>query len=134
MSNITDGDIAALKALVQEWARINLEGDYSKLPETLSEDVVFMPTDFPVVEGRDAVRAFMEKFPRVKEFEPRIVDVDGRDDLACLRGTTNMTVEPEPGKPVRMTGKWLVTCRKQPDGRWLCVWDIWNFDKPQTAG
>ena len=135
MGNITEQDIAALKALVEKWVRMMSTGDWDRLAETTTDDVIFFPPDHPIVEGKDASKAWFEEFPPLTAFTSSIVDVEGRDDFACVRATMVMTMESESGAPgVTAKGKWIATFRKQPDGRWLCVWDIWNLDAPMAAG
>jgi len=134
MSNITEEDIAALKALVEKWVRMMSTGDWDKLAETVTDDVIFLPPDHPIIEGKDAGKAWFEEFPPLKAFTSSIVDVEGRDDFACVRSVLAMTMESESGAPVTANGKWVATFRKQSDGTWLCVWDIWNLDAPMGTG
>jgi ketosteroid isomerase-like protein len=37
------------------------------------------------------------------------------------------------GKPINDRGKYLAVWKKQPDGTWKCVMDIWNSDLPASA-
>ena len=58
-------------------------------------------------------------------------EIDGRGDLAYVRGTYAMTIMPEGApEPIREIGKYVVILQKQPDGSWLVVVDIWNSDLP----
>ena len=107
------------------------QGD--KLAETVTDDVIFLPPDHPIVEGKEAAKAWFEEFPPLKAFKSSIVDVEGSDDFACVRSVMAMTMESESGAPVTAVGKWIATFRKQSDGRWLCVWDIWNLDAPMAT-
>jgi len=65
------------------------------------------------------------------QFRSDIVQVDGRADLASMRGTFDMTVEMGDGE-TRMVGKWVATYRKE-DGDWRCASDCWNLDAPMPA-
>ncbi len=65
------------------------------------------------------------------QFDFRIIALDGRADLAALRGAYHITFAP-PGatRAISDSGKELVVLRKQADGSWLRVGDIWNSDLP----
>ncbi len=132
MSTLSDQDVAAIKALVDEWKQVILAANWDKLVETYTDDVVFMPPDEPIIEGKEAVKAWLERFPPIKSFDTVLVQAEGRDGFACARGTMAMTVEPESGKPLSMSCKWICSLRKQADGRWFCAWDAWNLDEPMT--
>ena len=78
-----------------------------------------------------ALQAFLEPFPRFTQAEATIVQIDGRGDLAFVRGTHSETyiVEGTP-EPIHEIGKYVEIWRKQPDGQWLIAVNIWNSDLP----
>ena len=59
-------------------------------------------------------------------------DVEGRGDLAYLTGTIRQTLTAKkPGaKPVPYDGKYVTVLKKQPDGSWKIVLDMWNENAP----
>ena len=128
MSHITDQDIAALKLNEEKWDGFCLNEDWDKCLVMLTEDVVFIPPDGPVLEGKDAVKGWLEKFPPIKAMTSKIVHTEGRDDFACARGTTAMTLESEPGKTILMNLRWFCSFRKQPDSSWKYASLLWNVD------
>jgi ketosteroid isomerase-like protein len=127
---ITADDLAALHELKEEWAEACLRADWEGLGGLLTDNVVFLPPDRPMVEGREGVKAWLREFPPISAFATTVVEADGRVDFAWARGTFTMTVEPTPGQRVTMRGKWSATYLKQDDGRWLCASDTWNVDGP----
>ena len=98
-----------------------------------TDDAVVLPPDSPAIEGKKAVRAFLDKWPSIKAYDAPIVKAEGRDDFAWVWGTFTETVEPEPGNSFSMKGKWTSSYRKQPDGSWLATSLIWNLDEPMKA-
>jgi ketosteroid isomerase-like protein len=59
--------------------------------------------------------------------------VEGRGDLAVAVGTYRMAVTPKKAgaKPLPVEqGKYIEVMKKQPDGSWKIVYDIWNADTP----
>ncbi len=130
LGELTSQDVTTLRSLVDEWVRTCLDADWDKIASLLTDDVVFLPPDQPVVQGRNAVRAWFDSFPKIKTFAATLENAEGRGDLANARGTFNMNIEPSPGQQVQMTGKWVALYRKQANGSWLCALDAWNTDHP----
>ena len=58
-------------------------------------------------------------------------EVGGSGDVAYVRGHYAITVTP-PGatRPVSDTGKYVTVSRRQPDGTWPILADMFNSDKP----
>ena len=113
-----------------DWTRIALRADWDGMASTLTDDVVYLPPDQPIVQGKKAVLAWLASFPPVRIFKNKVEYTEGRGDFAWTRGTFEITFEPNPGNHIAMKGKWAATCRKQTDGRWLVASDTWNTDHP----
>jgi ketosteroid isomerase-like protein len=129
-SGLSAQDLAAIRASGEQFARLLLARDFDALVGLYAEDAVFMPPHHPAVKGRAALRSWMAAFPAVSRFTTEIEAIDGRQDLAYVRGTYAMTLEPEgaPG-PVEDAGKFVEIRQKQPDGAWLLIGDIFNSDR-----
>ena len=50
-------------------------------------------------------------------------------DIAYERGTFELTAKDKRGKPTTSKGKYVVVWKKQADGFWKAVADIWNADQ-----
>jgi len=90
-----------------------------------------MPPNEPAIQGRAAIRRWLEQFPPIQSFSFRLTDLQGRGDMAFMRGAYAFTVAP-PGatSTVSDSGKILIVLRKQVDGSWPRVADAWNSDLP----
>jgi ketosteroid isomerase-like protein len=132
-TQLSEKDISTIRWLTDEWVRLCLKQEWDEWKELLAQDIVFLPPDQRLVEGKKAVRGWIEDFPIMKEFTSTVVQVKGRDDFAWARGIFTMTVESESGAPMSMKGKWSSHYRKQPDGSWLYGSLTWNLDEPPTA-
>ncbi len=131
--SLTDQDVAALRAITQTHLKADLAGDWAGWAATCTEDAVLMPPDHAVVEGRAAIEAWLERFCRIQEWSATVEAVGGSGDFAFTRGgTAPMTVEVE-GVPTSTSVKWLAVFRKQPDGIWKMVADMWNANQPPSA-
>lgn len=129
-SGLSAHDVAAIRARTDEWVSLLLAGDLDALAGLYSEDCVFMPPHHPAVRGRRALRSWMAGLPPVTRFTAEIEAIDGREDLAYVRGTYAMTLVP-PGAPgpAEDAGKFLEIRQKQADGSWLLIADIFNSDR-----
>jgi ketosteroid isomerase-like protein len=123
-------DVAQIRGITDEWVRVSLVRDWEGLTALLTDDVVFLPPDAPVVVGKPAVRDFLEAFPAITSFTATVIAAEGQPELAWARGSFTMTIEPTPGQGVPMVGKWGATYRKRADGTWHCASDTWNLDAP----
>ena len=130
---LSEEDMAAIRAVPEAFAQAVLAGDWATVAAGYAEDAVFMPPNEPAVEGRAAIRVWWEasSTPFLTQFTLPPTKIDGRGDLAYVRGTYAMTIMPEGApEPFQESGKYVVIMQKQPDGSWLVVLDIWNSDLP----
>ncbi|UCC71860.1 MAG: DUF4440 domain-containing protein [Gemmatimonadota bacterium] len=125
-------DATAIRAVNEEMNRLALAGDWQAMSRHLTEDLVYMPPSLPVVEGRDPFLQWAASVPiELHEMAVEIADIDGRSDLAFLRGSYSQTYtiagSPE---PISDTGKFVWILRKGVDGAWRVSTWIWNPDAP----
>ena len=101
---------------------------------TFAEDAVSLPPNAPAVVGRPAIQAYMKTFPPFRDFSMTPRMIDGRGDLAVVRGNYAMTLS-VPGSPAgqKDVGKYLEIWKKQPDGGWKVIRDAFSSDLP-TVG
>jgi ketosteroid isomerase-like protein len=120
-----------------EWAAAASQSeDLDKIVSYWSEDAVVIPQGQPIAEGKQAIRAFVGESLKTPGFKIHWVSTsvnfspDGK--LAFMRGDNEVTVPGPNGAPLKIPGRGLTVWRREPDGQWLCVVDIWN-DPPKTA-
>jgi ketosteroid isomerase-like protein len=132
-AGLPDKDVAAIRAQTADFAKGLNAADFASVAGLYAETATFMPPNQPLVSGRAAIEAWLKGFPPVKDFALQIVEVDGRGDIAFCRGTYSMTIAP-PGAPapVKDTGKYIEVRRRQKDGSWKIVADIFNSDLPEA--
>lgn len=128
---LSEEDIAANRAVSEEYERLLTAQDFDALVRLYTDDAVFMPPHHPIVRGRAALKSWLAAFPRITRFTLEVDEIDGCQGLAYVRGTYTGTFHPEgaPG-PVDDVGKFVEIRRKQADGSWLLTTDIFNSDKP----
>jgi ketosteroid isomerase-like protein len=128
---LSEEDVAAVRAADDLWVQAFRDNDDATLVALYSDEAVIMPPNEPAVEGRAAIQAYHEAdLVTVMEYSESIVEIDGRDGLAYIRGTSSMVGRAKDGEPVIESDKFLVIFRKQADGSWLITHEIWNSDLP----
>lgn len=130
-AGLSEEDVASIRASTESFAEAIRAGDWAGATAFYTEDAVFMPPNEPALQGRAAIEAWMGAFPPLTQFSLTAVEIDGRGDLAYVRGTLSMTIMPEGApQPIQESGKYIEIRRKQSDGSWLMAVDIFNSDLP----
>lgn len=129
-ASLSDADIAAIEEVSESFGAALNADDWGGVAALYTEDAVLMPPNGPAIQGRAAIEAFFAAFPPTSGFALNPVQIDGRGDLAFVRGTFSMMIEMEGMPAVQETGKYIEIRRKQEDGSWLLAVDIFNSDTP----
>ncbi len=93
-----------------------------------AEDARLMPPDQPTLEGREAVRAFWKDAPQAGLIDLKLTarEVGGSGDLAFERGEFARRLRPRHGHQFTDLGKYVVIFRRQPDGGYRAIVEIFN--------
>jgi uncharacterized protein (TIGR02246 family) len=128
-AKLSDADIAAIRAATDSYATQAVAGRDSAVAAQYTENAIAMPPNQPALEGRAAIRAWFEAFPPMSAMSFTVLDIDGRGDLAYVRGTYTLTIAASNKTPAMPDhGKYLEVRRRQADGSWLITADIFNSD------
>lgn len=127
----TDIDCEQVFRITEEEARAIESGDIENYLSTLSPDAVFMPQNVTAKAGDDLrnwLRQFVEQF-KIKLHHFAHGETTIREDLACHVYTCSWTATPRSGgSGTLMSFKGMHVLRRQPDGSWKIVRNIWNSD------
>ena len=88
-----------------------------------------MPPNSPRQEGREALSAWANELPVTTGLTVTPVDIEGRGDLAFVRGTFTFTFVPPDMESVSMQGNYIEIWKRQNDGSRQIHRDIWNSDQ-----
>ena len=111
-------------------AIINGSQDYEALVEMgYAPDAVELAPNRPAVEGREAIAKYLESFPHLTSFNTTTIDLTGAGDLAYQYGTYHMVMEGPEGS-MTDDGKFIELWKRQPNGSWKVVYDVFNSDVP----
>jgi ketosteroid isomerase-like protein len=135
--HLSEGDRDTIRNVVQEGTRLLLPptSDVDAYVKTYyADDASVLPPNHAAVTGRQAIAALLRSEGSIQQFRATILDIQGRNDLAYARGTYEMALMP-PGaaEPVGDKGKYVEIWKKQRDGSWKVVLDIFNSDLPVPA-
>ncbi len=81
---LTAEDRASIRSIIAKFDQDMLAGNLQALVAVYAEDGVLMPPNAPMIRGREAIRRFLEEFPKVTEFVQRPIEIEGEGDLAGL--------------------------------------------------
>ncbi len=133
-ANQTTAAADAVRAADIAWEKAfsskNLAGAVAFVESTGS----ILPPNAPIATGPAAVRALFDGFyalPALNlHWQPTSVEAARSGDLAYSSGTYAMTFHGPSGKPLADRGKYVTVWRKQADGSWKVVQDVFNSDLP----
>jgi ketosteroid isomerase-like protein len=126
----------ALLKTDQEWAAEAASGDIDRIVSYWSDDAVVLPPNRPPLVGKAAIRKFVAESKTIPGFgiswkATRAV-IAAAGDMGYTVATNRITMTGADGKPAVIKGQAVTVWRKEPDGSWRCVLDIWN-DGPQDT-
>jgi len=130
----TGADEAALRKLDDEWSKAAGARDVEKTISYYSDDAVVMPPNIPTLTGKEPIRSLWKSMLDSPSFsggwKVTKVEVARSGDLAYVSGNYEFNEKDESGKPITDKGKYLEVWKKQADGSWKCVADMFNSDMP----
>lgn len=102
-----------------------------------SDDAVVMAPGQPATIGKDALRKMLEMNTTIPGFEvnwePKAAHVSESGDLAYSIGVNYMKMLDSLGNKITIFHKGVEVWKKQEDGSWKCVVDIFNKDPTLTS-
>ncbi|HEU4955905.1 MAG TPA: DUF4440 domain-containing protein [Gemmatimonadales bacterium] len=132
-AGLSAADEAAVREADVAWGKAATAGDAAALTAFYASDAVLMPPGSPSIKGSEGIGKFFAGMTSAfnTQFELTTSAVDGRGDLAFSTGQYTATLTPKKAgaKPMPTEkGKYLGVMKKQPDGSWKLIYDIWNQD------
>lgn len=126
-----------LMELSREWSAVAAEDDVEALMSYWADDAVMMAPDQPPLRGKEAIREFVISTGEIPGFsvswEPLEAHVSASGDMAYLVEQNQMTIPDSTGTLMTQYNKVVTIWKKQEDGSWKNVVDIWNGD-PSRGG
>ena len=130
-------DEATLKNLDAEWSKAaGTTKDLDKTVSYYSDDALVMPPNIPTLTGKEPIRALWKSMLEAPGFgggwKATKVEVSKSGDFGYVTGSYELTERDDSGKPMTDKGKFLEVWKKQADGSWKCVADMFSSDLPSA--
>jgi len=127
-------DEASLNTAESEWSKTAGTKDLDKTVAFYGDDAVVLPPNSPVLTGKGSIRAMWKGMQEAPGFSihwhAAKVEVARSGDIGYTRGSYEWTQNDSSGKPMTEKGKYLEAWKKQTDGSWKCVADMFSSDLP----
>lgn len=130
VDELSQRDFAAIAALDSAFAKAANSGNVDSLMAVYAGNAALLPPNLPPQKGKAAIRSFWGGFldAYTVQFEIGSDLMEGRGDLAYNMGHYRFTAVPKakstPG--VADEGKFLEILKRQPDGSWKYVVDMYS--------
>lgn len=127
----------AVRDLDAQWSGAAEARDVDKLVSYYADDATVLPAHAAIATTKEAIRSIFKNLLTVPgvalSWKAAKVDVAQSGEVAYSMGTYELTAPDDSGKPTIDRGKYVAVWKKQPDGKWKVVTDIWNTDLPLPA-
>lgn len=125
-------DAKAIQAQSEMWSKAASVKDVPSFLSFYAPDATVMLPNEPAIQGTDAIRAVIAPMMQdpnfALSFTTAKVEVSGI--LGYTEGGISLRTTGRDSKPLSDTGKYLRVWKKQPDGSWKAIEDIFNSDLP----
>lgn len=125
-------DEAAIKLADEQWSATAGKHDLDATVAFYSDDAVLLPPNGPIAKDKKSIRdnwAVLVAPTSNISWQVTKVEVAKSGDLGYIYGTYKLAMKDTPED----TGKMVEVWKKQADGKWKCVADIFNSDLPLPA-
>lgn len=129
-----EAEAQELMQLSRDWSAMVEAGDFEASIDIWADDAIMLPPDLPVLTGKSEIRDYVLGAASIPGFqiswEPESAHISDGGDMAYLIERNVIEVEGENGEIIKTHGKVLTVWRKDLDGQWKNVVDMWNAAPP----
>jgi uncharacterized protein (TIGR02246 family) len=127
-------DEAAIREADLAWTKAAGAKDLEATLSYYTDDGSILPPNAPIATGKEAVRKVWTELMAAPGFaiswQPVQVEAARSGDIAYTRGTYELSMNVPKGEPMKDRGKYLEVWKKQADGKWKVVADMFSSDLP----
>jgi uncharacterized protein (TIGR02246 family) len=133
-TGLSSEDQAGVRAVDAEWAKAATAGNGDAIAALYASDATLLPPGESMVKG-EAAKKYWTDFAKAYAgpTELNTQSVEGSGDLAYAVGTYRMALTPKKAgaKPLPTEeGKYLEVLKRQDDGSWKILHDMWSPNAP----
>lgn len=127
-------DETAIRDADTAWSKATASKQVAAMVSYYDDNGSIFPPNAPIATGKEAVGKVWTQLFEIPGFavswEPTKVEAARSGDLAYSQGTYELKMNDPKGNPVTDRGKYVVAWKKQADGSWKALADIFNSDLP----
>ena len=125
----------AIEAQNSRFSAAAAKADTATIAGLYTDDAIVMGPNGPALHGHDAIAKGFASMSAMKltGLKLQTQDVIVAGDYAIETGAYDLTAAPPKAKPVHDVGKYIVVWKKQTDGSYKLLRDIYNSDEPMPA-
>jgi ketosteroid isomerase-like protein len=126
--------VDAIRAADVAWLKVYAAKDLDKSVAFLDEQGSMLAPNAPLATGKKAVAKLIASDFAHDDitWHPDKAGVARSGELGYTSGTTEMSYKDASGKTIFDKGKYLSVWKKQADGSWKVLFDMFNSDLPPT--
>ena len=118
------------------WSKAMTDKQLDATVSYYAEEASIYPPNAPTATGKNAIRNVWAQFFAVPGFlvtcHPAKIEASRSGDIGYTQGPYDLAFNDAKGKTVKDRGRYLAVWKKQSDGAWRVVADIFNSDLPQA--
>jgi uncharacterized protein (TIGR02246 family) len=125
----------AIRGADSAWSAASAAKDVDRWLSYLAPDALIFPPNSPTITGLEAIRSSVVQgfaSPGNMNSKTDMVEVSRSGDLGYTYGAYEYTFKSANGETETDRGKYLTVWKKQADGKWKALVDIYNSDLPLT--
>jgi len=131
-----DAERAALRTADEKWSKIAGTKDVAAFLAMVDESGSMLSPNTPILSGKDAVgqwaTAVMSNPGFALSWKPSMVEVSASGDMGYTIGTYELKLQDPKGNLIADNGKYMTVWKKQSDGTWKVIADMFNTDLPMS--
>lgn len=124
----------AVRTADQDWLKVFAAKNLDKSVAFFDEKGAMLPSNAPIADSKEAISKMLTGFFALPDlrisWQVGRADVAHSGDLGYTSGTYEMTFNDPTGKTVSDKGKYVTVWKKQKNGSWKVLLDIFNTDLP----
>ena len=127
-----DADANSVRAADAAWLKVYSAKDLTKSVAFFDEQGSLLSPNDPIATGKVAISKLVASDFAYGDLSWHIdkAGVSKSGDLGYTSGTYKFTFKDPSGKPATDNGKYLTVWKKQTDGSWKVLFDMFNTDLP----
>jgi len=128
----------ALLAADAGWMKVYAAKNLEESVAFCDDEASMLPPNAPIATGKEALTKLIGSEFAIPDYKlswhANKVGVAGSGELGYTSGTYDFSLKDASGKIISDKGKYLTVWKKEADGSWKVLFDMFNSDLPPVGG